>query len=526
MAFLSRCRPSSYCSQQRLFSAKAFAPQFKEIARQSKLGGGIKAIEKQHDKNKLTARERLDLLLDKNSFQEIGSLVTHQCHDFDMEKKTYFGDGVITGKGIISGRPVLVYSQDFSVLGGSLGEAHASKISKILDMSMKLKVPVIGINDSGGARIQEGVNALRGYTDIFLRNVMASGSVPQITVICGPSAGGAVYSPALTDWVFMVKQTSYMFLTGPEVVKAVTYEDVTKEELGGASVHTKKSGVSCGSFENDIEAMASIRQFYEYLPLNFEDFSSNIYECNDPIDREEEVLDRIIPDDSTLAYDVRDVVRRIVDNGVIYELFKDWAKNIVIGFSRMNGQTVGIVANQPKESAGVLDIDASCKAARFVRFCDCFNIPILTFVDVPGFLPGTVQEYGGIIRHGAKLMYAYAEATVPKITVILRKDYGGAYCVMSPSHLRGDAFYAWPSAEVAVMGAKGAVEIICRGMDIEQETRKYEEKFNSPLIAAQKGYIDEVIQPRKTRQIICRDLEFFKNKELTNPPKKHGNLPL
>ena len=312
------------------------------------------------------------------------------------------------------------------------------------------------------------------------------------------------------------------------MVKAVTYEDVTKEELGGASVHTKKSGVACGSFENDIEAMASIRQFYDYLPLNFEDRTSNlnIFECTDPIDREEEVLDRIIPDDSTQAYDVRDVVRRIVDNGVMYELYKDWAKNIVIGFSRMNGQTVGIVANQPKESAGVLDIDASCKAARFIRFCDCFNIPIVTFVDVPGFLPGTQQEYGGIIRHGAKLMFAYAEATVPKITVIMRKDYGGAYCVMSPSHLIGDSFYAWPSAEVAVMGAKGAVEIICRGMDLDAEARKYEEKFNSPLIAAQKGYLDDIIQPRKTRQIICNDLEYYRNKELSNPKKKHGNCPL
>lgn len=320
----------------------------------------------------------------------------------------------------------------------------------------------------------------------------------------------------------------FLCIKGPEVVKAVTYEDVTKEELGGASVHTKKSGVACGSFENDIEAMASIRQFYDYLPLNFEDRTSNlnIFECTDPIDREEEVLDRIIPDDSTQAYDVRDVVRRIVDNGVMYELYKDWAKNIVIGFSRMNGQTVGIVANQPKESAGVLDIDASCKAARFIRFCDCFNIPIVTFVDVPGFLPGTQQEYGGIIRHGAKLMFAYAEATVPKITVIMRKDYGGAYCVMSPSHLRGDSFYAWPSAEVAVMGAKGAVEIICRGMDLDAEARKYEEKFNSPLIAAQKGYLDDVIQPRKTRQIICNDLEFYRNKELSNPKKKHGNCPL
>jgi len=513
-------------SSTRAFSAKAFVPKWDEYREHSKLGGGIKAIDKQHSKNKLTARERLDLLLDKNSFQETGSLIHHRCHDFGMEKKQFWGDGVVAGKGQISGRPALVYSQDFTVHGGSLSESNAAKICKILDMGMKLKVPVIGINDSGGARIQEGVSALRGYSDIFLRNVMASGVVPQITVICGPSAGGAVYSPALTDWVFMVKQTSYMFLTGPSVVKAVTYEDVTQEELGGASVHTKKSGVACGSFENDIEAMASIRQFYDYMPMSFEDRTTNRIPCNDPADRAEEALDRIIPDDSTQAYDVRDVLRRIVDHGVFYELYKDWAKNIVVGFSRMNGETVGIVGNQPKESAGVLDIDASCKAARFVRFCDSFNIPILTFVDVPGFLPGTHQEYGGIIRHGAKLMFAYAEATVPKITVIMRKDYGGAYCVMSPSHLRGDSFYAWPSAEVAVMGAKGAVEIICRGMDLEKEERAYEEKFSSPLVAAQRGYLDEVIQPSETRRIICNDLAFYKNKELSNPKKKHGNCPL
>eukprot|EP01083_Nonionella_stella_P063702 165535_1 len=526
MSFLSRYSHCLHTStSRRLFSAKAFQPKWEEYMTAAKLGGGIKAIEKQHAKNKLTARERLDLLLDRSSFQEIGSLVSHQCHDFGMENKHYWGDGVVAGKGQIAGRPVLVYSQDFTVHGGSLSESNAAKICKILDMGMKLRVPIIGINDSGGARIQEGVSALRGYSDIFLRNVMASGVIPQITVICGPSAGGAVYSPALTDWTFMVKQTSYMFLTGPEVVKAVTYEDVTKEELGGASIHTRKSGVACGSFENDIEAMASLRQFYDFLPLHFEE-KRRVCGGSDPWDREEVVLDRIIPDDSTQAYDVRDVVRRIVDNQIIYELYRDWAKNIVVGFSRMNGETVGIVANQPKESAGVLDIDASCKAARFVRFCDCFNIPIVTFVDVPGFLPGTQQEYGGIIRHGAKLMFAYAEATVPKITVILRKDYGGAYCVMSPSHLRGDAFYAWPSAEIAVMGAKGAVEIICRGMDLDQEQRKYEEKFNSPLLTAQKGYLDEVIQPSKTRQIICNDLEFFRNKKLDNPLKKHGNMPL
>lgn len=526
----SRCLRGSLPSSavlDRAFSAKAFRPKWDEYREAARLGGGIKAIDKQHSKNKLTARERLDLLLDANSFQETGSMIHHRCHDFGMEKKQFWGDGVVAGKGHISGRPVLVYSQDFTVHGGSLSESNAAKICKILDMGMKLKVPIIGINDSGGARIQEGVSALRGYSDIFLRNVMASGVVPQITVICGPSAGGAVYSPALTDWVFMVKQTSYMFLTGPSVVKAVTFEDVSQEELGGASVHTKKSGVAAGAFENDIEAMASMRQFFDFLPQHFEDRTShNAAGCTDPVDRAEEALDRIIPDDSTQAYDSRDVVRRIVDNGVLYELYPDWARNIVVGFARMNGDTVGIVANQPKESAGVLDIDASCKSARFVRFCDAFNIPIVTFVDVPGFLPGTAQEYGGIIRHGAKLMFAYAEATVPKITVIMRKDYGGAYCVMSPSHLRGDSFYAWPSAEVAVMGAKGAVEIICRGMDIDKEARAYEEKFNSPLIAAQKGYLDEVIQPSTTRQVICNDLAFFKNKRLENPSKKHGNCPL
>ena len=341
----------------------------------------------------------------------------------------------------------------------------------------------------------------------------------------GPSAGGAVYSPALTDWTFMVKQTSYMFLTGPEVVKAVTFEDVTQEDLGGASVHTRKSGVACGSFENDVDALSKLREFYDYIPLNYMDKPPQ-YECNDPIDREEEMLNRIIPDDSNVAYDVKDVIRKIVDYGEMFELNQDWAKNLVTGFARMNGSTVGIVANQPNQSAGVLDIESSCKGSRFVRFCDCFNIPIITFVDVPGFLPGTNQEYGGIIRHGAKLMYAYAEATVPKITVILRKSYGGAYCVMSPTHLRGDSFYAWPSGEIAVMGAKGAVEIIKKGGDIERETENYEKMFNNPLIAAEKGYLDDIIKPQQTRKIICHDLEMFKNKYVSNPGKKHGNIPL
>jgi len=512
-------------NQNFLFSNKSFNPKLETYRQEALLGGGPSNSEKQHKKNKLTARERIHLLSDKNSFQEIGSLVTHRCHDFNMDNKHIFGDGVITGKAKINGRPCLVYAQDFTAFAGTVSEAHAEKICKLLDMSMKIKVPVIGLNDSGGARIQEGVASLRGYTDIFLRNVMASGVVPQITVIMGPSAGGAVYSPALTDWTFMVKQTSYMFLTGPEVVKAVTYEDVSMEDLGGSKVHNVKSGVSCGSFENDVEALQRIREFFDYLPLSNQDKPPQ-YASHDPRDREEEILDRVIPNDANVPYDVRDVIRRIVDNGEMFELFKDYAKSIVIGFARMEGKTVGIVANQPKESAGVLDIDSSVKGARFVRFCDCFNIPILTFVDVPGFLPGTQQEYGGIIRHGAKLLFAYAEATVPKITVILRKDYGGAYCVMSPSHLRGDAFYSWPSGEIAVMGAKGAVEIICRGKDIEAETKNYEEKFSNPLIVAKRGFIDEIIQPRKTRKIICDDLELFKNKCLSNPNKKHGNMPL
>jgi propionyl-CoA carboxylase beta chain len=420
---------------------------------------------------------------------------------------------------------VFAFAQDFTVNGGSLGEEHALKITKIQDMAMKAKVPIIGLNDSGGARIQEGVGALRGYSDIFFRNVMASGKIPQLTAIMGPSAGGAVYSPALTDWTFMVKNSSFMYLTGPDVVKQVLFEDVTHEELGGASIHAKKSGVASNAFENDIELLANLRELYGYLPLNCDE-QPPVYPSSDPRDRSEEVLSRIIPDDPNHPYDVRSVVSLIVDDGDYFETSPDHAKSVVTLFARMEGRTVGIVANQPKESAGVLDIDSSCKSARFVRFCDCFNIPIVTFVDVPGFLPGTAQETGGIIRHGAKLMYAYAEATVPKITVILRKDYGGAYCVMSPSHLRGDAFYSWPSAEVAVMGAKGAVEIICRGKDIEQEARKYEEAFSNPLVAARRGFIDEVIDPTETRRIICDDLELFRNKDVTNPPKKHGNCPL
>uniref|UniRef100_A0A8C1G6E9 Propionyl-CoA carboxylase beta chain, mitochondrial n=2 Tax=Cyprinus carpio TaxID=7962 RepID=A0A8C1G6E9_CYPCA len=472
-------------------------------------GGGQLRIAAQHKRGKLTARERLELLLDPDSFVEYDMFVEHRCSDFGMEAdhNKYPGDSVVTGQGRINGRLVYVFSQ-------------------IMDQAMMVGAPVIGLNDSGGARIQEGVESLAGYADIFLRNVMASGVVPQISLIMGPCAGGAVYSPALTDFTFMVKDTSYLFITGPDVVKSVTNEDVTQEELGGAKTHTTVSGVAHRAFENDIDALLNLRNFFNFLPLSNKD-PAPVTECHDPRDRLVPGLDTIVPFESTKAYDMLDIVHGIVDEREFFEIMPNYAKNIVVGFARMNGRTVGIVGNQPKVASGCLDINSSVKGARFVRFCDAFNIPIITFVDVPGFLPGTAQEYGGIIRHGAKLLYAFAEATVPKITVITRKAYGGAYDVMSSKHLRGDVNYAWPSAEVAVMGAKGAVQIIFRGKENQAEAEaEYVEKFANPFPAAVRGFVDDIIQPSTTRKRICRDLEVLASKKQTNPWKKHANIPL
>ncbi|GAM24071.1 hypothetical protein SAMD00019534_072460 [Acytostelium subglobosum LB1] len=487
-------------------------------------GGGQKRNDAQHAKGKLLARERIDLLLDSGSFREYDMLVTHRCADFNVEKLP--GDGVVTGHGTINGKLVFVFSQDFTVNGGSLSEAHAEKICKIMDKAMLVGAPVIGLNDSGGARIQEGIASLAGYAEVFQRNVMASGVIPQISVIMGPCAGGAVYSPAITDFTFMVKDTSYLFVTGPEVVKSVTKQEITQEELGGAKTHTTKSGVAHLAFENDIDALKKVREFVTLLPSSNRSEPSNIEPLDEP-DREDQVLNRIVPEDPNKPYDMQEVIERVIDNGEFFEIQPAYAKNIIVGFARMEGRTVGIVANQPKELAGCLDIDASVKAARFVRFCDCFNIPLITFVDVPGFLPGTSQEHNGIIRHGAKLLYAYAEATVPKIAVITRKAYGGAYDVMSSKHLRGDTNYSWPTGQVAVMGSKGAVEIIFRGKgDIAEQEKIYNDKFANPLPAARRGFIDGIILPQETRRIICDDLRMLKDKKLTNPTKKHGNIPL
>ncbi|XP_038050293.1 propionyl-CoA carboxylase beta chain, mitochondrial-like [Patiria miniata] len=491
-------------------------------------GGGPKRIEAQHKRGKLTARERVNLLLDPGSFVEFDMFAEHSCTDFGMdeESKQFPGDGVITGHGLINGRVAYLFSQDFTVHGGSLSSANARKICKIMDQAMEIGAPVIGLNDSGGARIQEGVDSLAGYADIFQRNVMASGVVPQISLIMGPCAGGAVYSPALTDFTFMVKDTSFLFITGPDVVKAVTQEDVTYEELGGAKTHTTISGVAHGAFENDIDALAKLRDLYNYLPLSNQD-PAPLRACDDPGDRLVPVLDTIVPPESNKPYDILDVIRAIVDNRDFFEIMPAYAKNMVIGFARVGGRTVGIVGNQPKVASGCLDINASVKGARFVRFCDAFNIPLVTFVDVPGFLPGTHQEYGGIIRHGAKLLYAFAEATVPKITIITRKAYGGAYDVMSSKHLRGDTNYAWPTAEVAVMGAAGAVKIIFRGQkDVVEREREYVEKFANPFPAAVRGFVDDIIQPSTTRRRICRDLNLLATKKKSNPYKKHANIPL
>ncbi len=496
----------------------------------AKLGGGQKRIDAQHSKGKLAARERIDILLDLDSFEEWDIFVEHRCHDFGMEENKVPGDGVVTGYGTINGRLVFVFSQDFTVLGGSLSETHAEKICKIMDQAMKVGAPVIGLNDSGGARIQEGVASLGGYAEVFQRNVMASGVIPQISLIMGPCAGGAVYSPAMTDFIFMVRDTSYMFVTGPEVVKTVTHEEVTHEELGGASTHSSRSGVADGAFQDDVETLLMTRRLINFLPANNRE-KPPLRPTPDNADREEASLDTLIPDNPNKPYDIKELILKVVDDYDFFELQPDFAGNIVTGFGRMAGSTVGFVANQPMVLAGCLDIQSSIKAARFVRFCDAFNIPVVTFVDVPGFLPGTAQEYGGIIKHGAKLLYAYAECTVPKITVITRKAYGGAYDVMASKHLRGDANFAWPSSEIAVMGPQGAVEIIFRqdiGDDqkIAERTEEYREKFANPFIAGSRGFIDDVISPRHTRKRICRSLAMLKEKKLENPWRKHGNMPL
>ena len=496
----------------------------------ARMGGGQKRIDTQHAKGKLTARERLHLLLDENSFEEWDMFVEHRCHDFGMETAKVPGDGVVTGFGTISGRPVFVYSQDFTVLGGSLSETHAAKICKIMDQAIKTGIPLIGLNDSGGARIQEGVASLGGYAEVFQRNVLASGVVPQISLVMGPCAGGAVYSPAITDFIFMVEGSSYMFVTGPDVVKTVTHEDLTADQLGGAKMHSQTSGVAHGAFENDVEMLMQTRALMSYLPLSNRDDVPEV-PCNDPVDRPSAVLDQIIPDNPNTPYDMRQVVLQLVDNGEFFEIHKEFAANILVGFARIDGKSVGVVANQPMVLAGCLDINASRKAARFVRFCDAFNIPIVTLVDVPGFMPGLAQETGGIISQGAKLLFAYAEATVPKVTLITRKAYGGAYDVMASKHLRGDVNYAWPSAEIAVMGPEGAARIIFRDDagdpdKLAAKTDEYREKFANPFVAAGRGYLDDIIMPRNSRRRIARALAMLEDKVLENPPRKHDNLPL
>jgi acetyl-CoA carboxylase carboxyltransferase component len=508
--------------------------KLRELREQAQLGGGKARIKRQHDRGKLTARERIDLLLDRGSFRELDPFVTHRTTGFDMEEKKYLSDSVVTGWGTIDGRLVYVFSQDFTVFGGSLGEVHAEKVCKVMDLALKNGAPIIGLNDSGGARIQEGVVSLGGYADLFLRNVLASGVVPQISAIMGPCAGGAVYSPAMTDFIFMVKNTSHMFITGPQVIKAVTREEVSFEELGGAMTHNTKSGVSHVAAESEADCLFLIRELFNYLPSNNVESPPHVDTGDDPL-RTEDKLDSIVPDDPSKPYDIRKVIGLIVDNGEFFEIHKHYAENIVVGFARLGGYTVGIVANQPAVLAGVLDSDASRKGGRFVRFCDAFNIPVLTFEDVPGFLPGVAQEHGGIIIHGAKLLYAYCEATVPKLTVVTRKAYGGAYCVMSSKHIRGDFNVAWPTAEIAVMGPEGAVNIIFRkelAEAEEPETRRaelvadYRERFANPYVAAARGFIDDVIEPRETRPRLINALQMLYGKRDDNPPKKHGNMPL
>ncbi len=514
-------------------SKKSKIQQLNDLKVKARLGGGQARIDAQHKKGRLTARERLDLLLDKGSFREVDSFVVHRTHDFGLDKQKITGDSVVTGWGTIEGRLTYVYSQDFTVFGGSLGEVHAEKICKIMDMAMKNGAPIIGLNDSGGARIQEGVVALGGYADIFLRNTMASGVIPQLSAIMGPCAGGAVYSPALTDFIFMTRETSYMFVTGPDVVKTVTREEVTQEELGGAAVHSEKSGVCHIAADSEADTLYLIRKLLSYLPQNNMEDAPFVL-SDDPLRMDEE-LNNLVPDDANKPYDIKDAIRMIMDNGQFFEIHENYAQNIVVGFARLGGHSIGIVANQPAVLAGVLDIDASEKAARFVRFCDAFNIPIITFEDVPGFLPGTNQEHHGIIRSGAKLLYAYCEATVPKLTVITRKAYGGAYCVMSSKHIRSDVNFAWPTAEIAVMGPDGAVSIIFRKeLDAADDpvqrkaelVAEYKEKFANPYVAAQRGYVDEVIEPKKTRPHLINALEMLSNKRDSNPAKKHGNIPL
>jgi len=505
-----------------------------DLERRAELGGGEARLRRQREAGKLTARERIDLLFDPGTFEEIDKFVTHRCRDFGMADQVVPGDGVVCGHGRINGRLAYAFAQDFTVFGGSLSETNAAKIVKIMDLAMKMGAPVVGLNDSGGARIQEGVLSLGGYADIFLRNTLASGVVPQISAIMGPCAGGAVYSPAITDFTIMVKQTSYMFVTGPDVIRTVTHEDVSKEELGGALTHNERSGVAHFAVDNDQECLLLVRELLSFMPNNNLDDAPRV-ECTDPVDRADAGLDTIVPETPQQAYDMADVIRAVVDEGYFLEVHERFAKNILVGFARLGGRPVGVVANQPAHLAGTLDIDASVKGARFVRFCDAFNIPLVTFEDVPGFLPGTVQEYGGIIRHGAKLLFAFAEATVPKLTVITRKAYGGAYCVMSSKHIRTDVNYAWPTAEIAVMGAEGAVNILYK-RELESagdpaaaraaKVAEYREKFANPYVAAQRGFIDEVIQPRQTRAKLIGALAALDTKRDRNPPKKHGNIPL
>jgi len=507
-----------------------------DLRADAKLGGGVKRIESQHKRGKYTARERIEMLLDEGSFEEFDMFVTHRCTNFGMEKTKFLGDGVVTGQGTVDGRLIFVFSQDFTVIGGSLSETFAQKICKVMDMAMKMGAPVIGLNDSGGARIQEGVNALAGYAEIFQRNIMASGVIPQISAIFGPCAGGAVYSPALTDFIMMTEEKSYMFVTGPKVVKTVTGEDISVEDLGGARMHSSKSGVSHFMLEDEEEGIMIIRKLLSYMPSNNLE-EAPILECSDPFDRIEDVLNDIIPANANMPYDMKDVIYAIADDAEFLEVHRHYAKNIIVGFTRMGGMPVGVVANQPNFLAGVLDIESSRKAARFIRFCDCFNIPILTLVDVPGFLPGSVQEFGGIITHGAKLMFAYGEATVPKVTITLRKSYGGAHDVMSCKQLRGDLNYAWPSAEIAVMGAKGAIQVLhgrkLSGLNEEEKAKfiaetetEYNEAFANPYNAASFGYIDDVIEPRNTRFRVIRAFQSLQTKKQVNPAKKHSNIPL
>ena len=521
-------------SKQQPKQSKSKLELLRERTLQAEQGGGSARVHKQHEAGKMTARERIDFLLDEGSFQELDKLVVHRSRDFDLHKQLYPGDGVITGHGLIEGRSVFVFAQDFTVFGGSLSETHAEKICKVMDLAMKVGAPLIGLNDSGGARIQEGVLSLGGYADIFLRNTLASGVIPQISCIMGPCAGGAVYSPAITDFNVMVKDTSYMFITGPDVIKTVTHEEVSKEELGGAITHNSISGVAHFAADSDEHALRVVRELLSFIPSNNLEDPPRI-EASDPIDRAELKLNDIVPAASNQPYDIREVINHVVDDGYFFEIHQLYAPNICVGFARLGGRSVGIVANQPAFLAGVLDISASIKGARFVRFCDCFNIPLITFEDVPGFLPGVSQEHGGIITQGAKLLYAFAEATVPKVTVITRKAYGGAYCVMASKHIRTDINLAWPSAEIAVMGAEGAVEILYRrelnGAPDKEALRRarileLEEKFANPYVAAERGFVDEVIEPAQTRSKLIRALALLENKRDTNPPKKHGNIPL